>query len=89
MIENTHMRPKRIVLENHLHAALADGHVVHDRTVDEDAAAVDRFKPGDQAKRGGFAAAAFTDDDEKLARLDVEARLVNGGDASKFFCQPA
>lgn len=89
MVENPHMRPKRIVLENHLHAASTDGDIVCRSATDEDGATVGLFEAGDESQRSRLATAAFTHDDEKLARLDIKVRLVNGGDASEPFRQSA
>jgi hypothetical protein len=83
------MRPKRIVLEDHLYATSTDGNVVYRSAADEDGAAVWLFEPGDEPQGSRLAAPAFTDDDEKLARFDVQARLVNGSHVSEPFSQSA
>jgi hypothetical protein len=83
------MRPERVVLKNHLNATPADGNVVYQSAADEDAAAVGLFEPGDESQGSRFAATAFTYDNEKFTRLDIQARLVDRDDATKSFCQLA
>ena len=83
------MRPESKILKNHLHAAPAHGDIVDGSAVYKNSAVVEIFEAGDQSKRRGLAAAAFTDDHEKLARAHVQVRLIDGGDGAEFFRYPA
>ena len=83
------MRPEGEVLKDHLHVALADRHVIDRRAVDEDRAAVGLFEAGDETQRGGFAAAAFADDDEEFATVDIEIGLIDSGYRTESFREPA
>ena len=89
LVEYFHVRPKCKVLENHLHPALADGNGVDRCAINKDCSAVRLFEPCDQAKRCGFAAPAFPDDDEKFTAVDIEIGLIDGRDRAESFGQPA
>ncbi len=65
------MRPESKILKNHLHAAPAHGDIIDGSAVYKNSAVVEIFEAGDQTKRRGLAAAAFTDDYEKFSRTDV------------------
>lgn len=81
------MRPEGEILKDHLHIAFADGNFINRHAADEDGAGVGCFQSCDESERGGLAAAAFTDDDEKLAAVHVEARFIDGRNATELFRQ--
>ena len=83
------MRPESKVLKDHLHAALTDRHVIYRRAVDKDRAAVELLEAGNQPKRGGLAAAAFADDNEKFTGVDIQIGVIDGGYGAESLCELA
>ena len=81
------MRPERKVLKDHLHAALTDRHVIYERAVDKDRAAVRFFEAGDESQGRRFAAAALADDDEKFTCIDIQVGLIDGGHGAESLCE--
>ncbi len=79
------MRPESEVLKYHLHATLANRHIVYGRAVDKDRAAVRLFEAGDESERGGLAAATLADDNEKFAGINIKVGLIDGRYGAESF----
>ena len=78
VVEDAHVRPQRIALEDELHVPSPGRHVVHRHPADEDLARVGGFEAGDDAQQRGLAAAALADDDQELPLLHLDAEVVHG-----------
>ena len=72
VVAHRHVRIQRIGLEHHGDAPLGGRDVVHPLPVDLQRAGADPLQPGDHAQKGGFPAARGADEDDELARPDVE-----------------
>ena len=73
-----HVRIQRVVLEDHGDVAVLRGEVVHDLTVDLHVPGRDRLEAGDHPQRRRLSAAGRADEDDELARLDLEVEIGDG-----------
>ena len=82
IFKHAHVRPDRVVLEDHAQSAAvggnvdARGRIRHDGVVDGDSARIGGFKTGDQAEQYGFAAARRSQQGETLAFFDGKREIL-------------
>src|SRR5439155_9533328 len=81
------VRPHRVVLEHHAHAASLGRHDAarggERRRADADHARVGRHEAGDQTQERGLAAAARPEQGHELPVTDLETQIAHGGDATE------
>src|SRR5690606_34202320 len=86
VLEHAHMRPERVRLEDHAEVAALRGQtepavaVEHRSAVNLDAARVRLLESRDRAQQRRLAAAAGSEQDEELARHDVDVDIVDRSD---------
>ena len=83
VVVDRHMRIERVGLEHHGDAALRGRHVVDQLAGDLQLAAGDLLEAGDRAQQRRLAAAGRADEDDELARLDVEIDAVQDVDGCR------
>src|SRR5262249_43097755 len=76
-----HVRVEGVVLEDHRDVALLRRLVGDVDVLDEDRAVRDVLEPGDHPQHGRLPTARGADEDDELARVDLECDLVDGLDA--------
>ena len=76
VFEDRQMRVKRVGLEHHRDAAIHRGEVGHIDAVDDDLARGGGFQPGDDAQKGGLAAARGADEDDEFLVADRPGRCL-------------
>ena len=74
-----HVRVEGVVLEDHRHVAVFGPQVVGQPAVDVDLAVGGILQPGDDLQERALAAARRPEQDEELARLDIEVDALQGG----------
>ena len=79
VVADRHVAEQRVVLEHEPDLALAGVRVRHVAAVQRDAAVIDLGQAGDRAQQRALAAAARSEQHEKLAVLDVERDVVDDG----------
>ncbi len=77
VLAHRHVRVEGVGLEDHGEAALGGGHLVDHLAVDGDVAHGHAFEAGDHAQERGLAAAGRADEDDELARFDLEIDAVD------------
>ena len=85
---NAHMRIERVGLKHHRQAALRRRNVDDVAAVDQDLAAGDILKSGDQPQQRGLAAPRRPDENHKGAVLDVEIGILDDVDRPERFADP-
>ena len=70
-----------VVLEDHRQVAVAGRQVVDPVAADDHVPAGDVLEPHDHPQQGGLPAPRRTDEDQELSVLDVDAHVVDGGEA--------
>ena len=73
-----HVGEQGVTLEHHADIALVHRHVVHDPAADRDFTGGRGFIAPDHPERGGLPAAAGSDQEQKLAVIDLEGNVVDG-----------
>ncbi|MCY1250357.1 hypothetical protein D9M72_639900 [compost metagenome] len=73
VLEDGHMRVKRIGLKHHRDAALGRRQLIDHLSVEGKRTRRDVFKPGDQAQQRGLAAAGGPNEDHEFAGPDIHA----------------
>lgn len=83
ILEDGHVGPERVGLEDHAGVAFVGGGVGDVAVVEEDFAGGGHDESGDHAEEGGLAAAGGPEEEEEVACVDGEGDVVDGsGDAA-------
>src|SRR3546814_13835662 len=84
VLEHRHVRPDRVALEDHRHAAALGRQDARrrgqDLPVDLDRAFGRRHEAGDHAQRGGLAAAGRAEERDELLVRQIPVGMVDGGE---------
>ena len=72
IIGNGQVLEERVMLEDKADMARADGDIGHITAIQDDAPAVRRFQPGNQAQQGRLAAAGRAQERRHFARLNAQ-----------------
>jgi hypothetical protein len=72
------VRVQGVVLEDHGDVAVLRGKIVHDLTVDSHVPGRDRLEAGDHPQRRRLPTTGRADEDDELARLDLEVEFGDG-----------
>ncbi len=86
VLEDGQMAEQRVVLEGKPGLALAGGQVRDVLAVEQHLAGsgIGKFQPGDDAQQRGLARAGRTEQGDEFAGFDLQAHVVQGGEASKL-----
>ena len=79
------MRVERVALKHHCYVAVAGRNVIDDLAADADLARRNFFESRNGAQKGGFPAAAFAEDGDKLTLLNVGVQTVQDFDRAIGF----
>ncbi len=82
VFQHGHVREQRIALEHHRHVAVGGGHSGYVAAADEDRAVAGQFEAGDQAQRGGLAAARRSQQRDQRPRGNGKGQIANRGDVA-------
>ena len=78
------MRKQRVVLEHHVDRPLMRQHVCDVLAVEQDAAFVGALETGKHAQQRGLAAAAWAQQREELAGVDIERNAVHRAESTEL-----
>lgn len=84
VIENGHVRIKRIVLEHHCDVSVLGSDVVDKAVADKKLALGDFFKSRDHTQSGGLSASGRTDEDNELLVSYLKTKVGNGGYSARI-----
>ena len=83
VVAHRHVRVEGVVLEHHRDVAVARRQPGHHPVVDPDLAVGDRLEAGHHPQRGGLAAPGRADQHQELARLHLQAEVVDRDHAAR------
>ncbi len=81
------MRKQRVALKHHIDRPPIRRHLREIDAVEQDAAGIRLFEAGDQPQQRGLAAAGRSEQRKELALVDVERKLIDGGEAAEALAQ--
>jgi hypothetical protein len=88
VVRHGHVREERVVLEHHVDGALVGRHADHRDAADQDMALRGLLEAGEQAQRGGLAAARRPQEAEEGAAFDAQGHVVDGDDLAEALRGP-
>ena len=78
IVKDRHLRIQSVTLEYHRHLSLSRAPLVGSVPVDQEIAVGNVLKACDHSKRRGFTASGRSDENDKLALLNIKIEIVNG-----------
>ena len=78
IVKDRHLRIQSVTLEYHRHLSLSGAPLIGSVPVDQEIAVGNVLKACDHSKRRGFTASGRSDENDKLALLNIKIEIVNG-----------
>ena len=85
ILSDSHIREKCISLKDHAHIALIGGFVGDINIINGNCARCGNFKTGDHPQGGGFSAARWSKERNKLAFFHLQIKILDSGSLAKLF----